>query len=69
MTGKKKLINLVKEYGFETESEYFQYIDDSIANGQRSQAKDLFLKMRKQDQKDFLNSGEIIEKSFFINLI
>lgn len=34
---------------------YFQYIVDSLVNGQRQQVKDLFNAMKKSDQQEFLN--------------
>ena len=47
--------NLAKEYDFETEEEYFQYIVNSLINGQRQQVRELFLKMKKADKETFLN--------------
>lgn len=50
----EKIENLVKDYEFETKEEYFNYIVESLVNGQRQQVKDLFNQMKKQDKKDFL---------------
>jgi hypothetical protein len=57
--------DLAKDYDFETESEYFDYIIESYINGQPQQCKELFLQMAKDDQSKFLinyvnpNSGQI----------
>ena len=45
---------LAREYGFNNETEYFNYIIDSLANGQAKQAKELFLKMDDSDKEWFL---------------
>lgn len=37
-------------------AEYFEYIKESILNGQKQQAGKLFLKLSKQQRKDFLAS-------------
>ena len=47
MIGKKTL----KEYGFNRIENYFDYIEDSIINGNFSQVKDLFKKLSKSQQK------------------
>lgn len=46
---------LAKEYDFENETEYFDYIVESLVNGQRQQVRDLFNAMKLHDQKRFLN--------------
>lgn len=51
---KKKLLTLAKELEFNHEYEYFDYCIDSYINGNRSQCRDLFAAMRKDDQKAFL---------------
>lgn len=51
---KKYAQTLAKEYGFETEQEYYNYIVSSLVNGQRQQVKDLFNEMHKDSQQDFL---------------
>ena len=46
--------DLAKQYDFSTDADYFQYIIDSVINGQRSQAKKLFLAMDDYDKERFL---------------
>ena len=46
--------DLAKAYEFTTAEDYFQYIIDSVINGQRSQAKKLFLAMDGYDKERFL---------------
>lgn len=46
--------DLAKSYDFKTAEEYFQYIVESVINGQRTQAKSLFLKMDGYDKTRFL---------------
>jgi len=36
------MIELLNDYGFSTKEEYYEYILDSIYNGQHKQAKNLF---------------------------
>jgi len=45
---------LAKEYDFETRDEFFDYIIDSLINGNRDQVKKLFNQMKSCDQSDFL---------------
>lgn len=52
---KKYAEDLAKEYDFETKEQYFQYIIESLINGQRQQVKDLFLEMHKYSKLEFLN--------------
>ncbi len=46
--------DLAKDYEFNTAEEYYQYIIDSLINGNREQMKDLFLKMEDYDKERFL---------------
>lgn len=59
--------DLAKEYGFETKEEYFDYITESAANGQRKQTKELFMQMDDHDKIEFatsyLNPMDGIEKT------
>lgn len=45
---------LAKEYDFESETDYYDYIIESVSNGQRTQAKSLFKKMKNYDRERFL---------------
>jgi len=46
---------LAKDYELgKTKEDYYQYIVDSLINGNRYQVRRLFNKMRKHYQKDFL---------------
>jgi len=47
MIGKKTL----KKYEFKTIENYFDYIEESIINGNFSQVKDLFNKLSKSQQR------------------
>ena len=64
---KKYAETLAREYDFETKEHYFEYIVESLINGQRQQVRNLFNKMNAYDQKeflvDYLNDGIGIEKS------
>lgn len=53
---KKYAIDLAKEYDFSNENEYFQYIVDSLINGNRQQVRDLFNQMKPEDQEEFLTT-------------
>ena len=46
--------DLAKDYDFQTESEYFDYIIESMVNGQRQQVRDLFNAMHNEDKQKFL---------------
>ena len=50
----KYAVNLAKDYDFQGEDEYFDYIIDSMINGQRKQVRDLFNKMENSDKQNFL---------------
>ena len=47
--------DLAKDYDFETRDDYFNYIVDSLVNGQRQQVRNLFNQMKSEDQREFLN--------------
>lgn len=53
---KNRAETLAKEYDFEHEHEYYDYIVDSLINGQRQQVKNLFNQMHSDDQQYFLNN-------------
>ena len=46
--------DLAKEYDFSNTNDYYQYIVDSLVNGQRSQVKSLFNQMKPEDKEYFL---------------
>ena len=50
VVGKKTL----KDYGFYSIEDYFNYILDSEINGQYSQVKDLFKKLNKDQKRLFM---------------
>ena len=54
MVKQKYAIDLAKDYDFKTEDEYFNYIVDSLINGQRQQVKDLFNAMHNDSKRHFL---------------
>lgn len=45
--------DLAKEYDFDNEYAYFEYIVDSLINGQRQQVRDLFNKMTAESKEYF----------------
>ncbi len=51
---RKFAASLAKQYDFETEEDYYNYIIASYQNGQRQQARTLFNQMKKSDQETFL---------------
>lgn len=72
MVSKKDL----KDYDFKSIERYFEYITESILNGQRSQAKELISKLSKDQKKLALkylmyrDSGEAKEaKQIILELI
>ena len=48
---KKSLKTLCKVYEFENEYEYFDYIIESLINGNRTQCRELFNDLREDDKK------------------
>lgn len=61
---KKYAIDLAKEYDFSNENEYFQYIVDSLVNGNRQQVRDLFNQMKPEDQEEFLTTYLDVKNGF-----
>jgi len=53
---KKRAETLAKEYDFEFENEYYDYIVVSLINGQRQQVRELFNQMHNDDKQYFLNN-------------
>lgn len=53
---KKRAETLAKEYEFEFEHEYYDYIVESLINGQRQQVRNLFNQMHNDDKQYFLNN-------------
>lgn len=51
-------INKIKGLDFNNINEYFDYIADSIVNGQRQQARGLIKDLSKQQKRDALNFFE-----------
>jgi hypothetical protein len=51
-------IKKIKDLDFNTIQDYFEYIADSIVNGQRSQAKELIKDLSKQQRRAALNYFE-----------
>lgn len=51
---KKYAETLAKEYDWESKEDYFNYIVESLINGQRTQVANLFNQMKGEDQKEFL---------------
>jgi hypothetical protein len=47
---------LLKAYGFNSDIQYFEMIVESVINGQRTQAKEQFKAMSKENRKGFLTS-------------
>ena len=47
---------LLKEYGFNSDMQYFEMIVESVVNGQRKQAVNQFAAMPKQYRKQFVLS-------------
>ena len=50
----KTVLELAKEYDFNTKEEYFDYIILSVLNGQRQQCIKLFNQMQNPDKLEFL---------------
>lgn len=68
---------LLKNYGFNSDMQYFEMIVESVINGQRTQAKEQFNAMPRKVRKAFLvsiygnwESGlSISDKAMFMNEI
>lgn len=54
---KKTLIELAKEYDFETEQEYYDYIEQTAINGQPQQVRKLFNQMLFLNKAIFLDNN------------
>lgn len=50
---------LLKEYGFNSDMQYFEMIVESFINGQISQAKEQFSAMPKKDRLNFLKNATV----------
>ena len=64
---KKHAATLAREYDFESAGDYYNYIVESLRNGNRQQVRDLFNAMKTDDKHDFLinhlDPSEGIQKS------
>lgn len=45
---------LIKEYGYNSDHQYFEMIVESVINGNRTQAKEQFNAMPRKDRKSFI---------------
>jgi hypothetical protein len=52
---------LLEEYGFEDYTEYFEYIVESVINGQVKQARELFSAMPREDREEFIKTAMTLE--------
>jgi hypothetical protein len=50
----KSMKSLMKMYDLNSDIEYYEMIVESVINGQRTQAKEFFNKMPKENKKSFL---------------
>lgn len=48
----KKVQTLVKEYNLNSDVQYYEMVYTSYINGQKKQAKDKFLAMKREDRKN-----------------
>jgi hypothetical protein len=56
--------NTLKVYGYNSIIEYFGYIVESRTNGQHKQAKELYLKLSKEQKEEFYNFLKMNEIKF-----
>ena len=57
MTTRKNFAeDLAEEYDFNSKEQYFEYIVDSLINGNRSQVRELFNQMHADDKEYFLEN-------------
>lgn len=56
MVYKKSALALAKEYDWNTEYQYFEYIVNSLINRNRDQVRNLFNAMNKDSKSEFLNT-------------
>jgi len=61
MIGKKTL----KNYGFKSIEDYYNYIIDSQINGNHKQVKELFKKLNDEQKKVFFNYLEQFDNGYF----
>ena len=52
---------LLKQYGFEDYTEYFEYIVESVINGQIQQATELFSAMPRENRVEFIETAITLE--------
>lgn len=68
---------LLKDYGLNSDMQYFEMIVTSVINGQRTQAKEQFMAMPRKVRKAFIvsiygNWGSVLDnsdKAMFMNLL
>jgi len=48
---------LLKMYGFNSDMQYFEMVAESVINGQRTQAKEQFKAMPRDNRKQFINAN------------
>ncbi len=71
----KTMKQLLKDYELNSDMQYFEMIVDSVINGQRNQAKELFNLMPRKVRKAFIiflyteNYLTNSDKAMFFNLI
>lgn len=69
--------NIVKEYGFDTIEEYFNYIIESKINGQHTQVQNLIKQLSKKDiahfikwcdsEKDIMGADQVTDYAYCKN--
>lgn len=50
---------LLKQYGLNSDMQYFELITDSFVNGQRKQALNMFIALPKTDKINFLKASTV----------
>lgn len=65
MVTKKTILGL----DFNTIEEYFDYIVESVINGQKEQARELFKDLSKEQRKGFLFHMNDIHNSLFVQVL
>ena len=71
------MTKLLKEYDYNSDMQYFEMIVESVINGNRTQAKEQFKAMPRQDRKNFVktlytdwSAGlSATDKAMFFNLL
>jgi len=56
--------DLYKDYDFNNKNEFFNYIIESLINGNRSQVRELFNEMKPESQEEFLINYLDITKGY-----